>query len=107
MTRMISLPKNTLDETGHRYGRLLVSEYAGTEGPEGHGAATWRCQCDCGNEALVRGSKLRIGLVVSCGCERADPAIRQAARMQTSARRRKAIARMGGQARARLTPAET
>ena len=92
------LPPNTLDETGHRYGRLVVLEYAGREEPTAKGRggfARWRCRCDCGKETTVRGKRLREGRVTSCGCYRADPAVRQAARFRTSARRRKAIARMG------------
>ena len=93
---MTDLPKNTTDETGHRYGRLLVAEYAGREGD---GAALWLCRCDCGGNAVVRGAKLRSGRTVSCGCERADPEIRQAARLKVSSRRRKQIARLGSDAR--------
>jgi hypothetical protein len=97
----IPLPINTIDETGNRYGRLVVLEYAGREEPleAGQGGpARWLCQCDCGNQIAVRGKRLRVGRQVSCGCERADPNIRQAARMKVSARRRKAIAVMGGAA---------
>ena len=37
------------------------------------------CDCD-GTRKLVRGTKLRDGSTVSCGCERADPEVRSAAR---------------------------
>ena len=92
---MIPLPKGTIDETGHRYGRLTVEEYI-----DSPGAALWRCMCECGSEIVARGSKLRQGIIVSCGCWRADPNVRQAARLKVSARRRKQIASLGGLAAA-------
>ena len=30
--------------------------------------AYWECQCDCGNITNVRGTHLRQGKIVSCGC---------------------------------------
>jgi|SRR5579859_530337 len=98
----IPLPKNTTDEIGHTYGRLKVLEYAGRTEPEGArrgGKAIWLCRCECGARVAVSGSKLRAGKVVSCGCWRADPGVRQAARNQTPAKRRKQIAQMGAAAR--------
>lgn len=91
----IPLPSLVVDETGHRYDRLMVLSYAG-RAPSGH--ALWLCRCDCGKQVTVRGNKLRGGTQVSCGCWRANPDVRQAARMKTPARRRKAIASMGGEA---------
>lgn len=55
-----------IDETGHRYGRLTVIEYAGSSNKK----AMWRCKCDCGREKIVAGSYLRSGFVKSCGCLR-------------------------------------
>jgi hypothetical protein len=49
---------------GMRYGRLLVKEYWGIKSKEAH----WMCVCDCGNVAVVRGTKLRRGHTRSCGC---------------------------------------
>jgi hypothetical protein len=92
----IALPKNTIDETGHRYGRLVVLEYAGTNNSRN---SMWYCLCDCGTGVIASSKRLRNGRSVSCGCYRANPEIRRAARMKTPARRRKAIARMGGEAR--------
>lgn len=54
------------DETGKRYGKLMVLERAGTK----EGQATWLCQCDCGNKVIIRGSTLRNGESMSCGCNR-------------------------------------
>lgn len=93
----ILLPKNVIDETGHRYGRLLVREYVEVPGEKAH----WRCDCDCGNEFVTRGDRLRTERTVSCGCWRADKDVRQAARLKVSPRRRKQIADMGGEARRR------
>lgn len=49
---------------GQKHGRLLVLQRAGTAGR----VARWRCLCDCGREAFVRGKDLRTGNTVSCGC---------------------------------------
>ena len=46
-----------IDLTGQTFGRLTVIERAGTK----HGEAAWRCRCDCGNEVVVTGHKLRVG----------------------------------------------
>ena len=85
------------DLAGKRFGRLRIPNTAEPEIRDRH--AYWPYVCDCGRKGHARGSKLVAGGIVSCGCERADPNIRQAARMKTSARQRKAIARMGGEAR--------
>jgi len=52
-----------IDETGNRYGRLVVIEIAKRQ-PRLH----WRCQCDCGNIAIARSDSLRNGKTKSCGC---------------------------------------
>ena len=53
------------DETGNRYGRLMVLEEAGRGSDR---AIRWRCRCDCGNITIVRGRDLRQGKTKSCGC---------------------------------------
>ena len=58
-----------IDETGNRYGRLTVLEFAGIEKRK---HALWRCRCDCGNEIVVQGKNLRSGNTKSCGCLNAD-----------------------------------
>jgi hypothetical protein len=92
---LIPLPKGTIDETGHTWGRLEVKEYFGVVDSN---KAAWLCKCECGHVVLARGDRLRSGKHVSCGCYRADPNIRQAARMVTSPRRRSQIAAKGGTA---------
>lgn len=92
------LHHNTRSLLGMRFGRLVVQEYDEARTPGDH-HAHWRCVCDCGQSVVVRGAKLTAGRVVSCGCWRADPAVRQAARLRTPARRRKQIAKLGGRAK--------
>ena len=94
---MIPLPKNTIDLTGQTFGRLMVIEYAGREPFSGH--ALWHCLCVCDAVCVVRGSNLRTGRTVSCGCFRRDPIVRQAARVLTPRWRRKAIAKLKAGAR--------
>ena len=57
--------KRLIDLTGQRFGHLLVIEYAGRNERR---ESLWRCQCDCGNESIVRGDVLRRGTTESCGC---------------------------------------
>lgn len=58
------------NEIGHKYGRLTVIERA--KKPEGNNStdAFWLCQCSCGNQVVVSGSRLRSGNTKSCGCLR-------------------------------------
>jgi hypothetical protein len=52
------------DETGKTYGRLTVISRAGTQKKK----AMWLCRCECGNEKIVPGIRLRNGDTRSCGC---------------------------------------
>ena len=53
------------DLTGQRFGRLVVIEAT----RERYGRnIIWRCKCDCGNIAFVRGGSLLSGRTKSCGC---------------------------------------
>ena len=54
------------NEVGNKYGRLTVIERAGSTSG---GIALWKCKCECGQETIVAGSKLRNGTTVSCGCK--------------------------------------
>ena len=63
MRECISRAK-TVDLLGQRFGRLVVTEYAGSR----NGRAVWRCKCDCGNEVDVFSSYLKTGDTQSCGC---------------------------------------
>lgn len=53
-----------IDETGHRFGSLVVQRRAGVSGK----STAWLCKCDCGREVVVRGQRLRRGSVTHCGC---------------------------------------
>ena len=55
------------DEIGNRYGLLTVVERVQNDE---NGKAQYRCKCDCGNEAIVRGASLRSGNTTSCGCQK-------------------------------------
>ncbi len=52
------------DETGNRYGRLLVIAISESRKRK----ARWVCQCDCGATAIVTGDGLRQNKSISCGC---------------------------------------
>ena len=55
------------NEIGNKYGKLVVLERA--QKPEGRPkGAYWLCQCECGNQKVIRGADLRAGGVNSCGC---------------------------------------
>ena len=59
------------DETGKRYGRLLVTEYVGrSAGKTKH--PRFLCLCDCGKEVVVTGTNLRQNHTTSCGCLREE-----------------------------------
>ena len=51
------------DITGRRVGRLVALERVGSDWQK---QSLWRCQCDCGNQTVVRGSQG----TKSCGCLR-------------------------------------
>ena len=55
---------SAIDETGNRYGRLVVTAPAPTK----NRSAQWLCQCDCGNAAVISGGNLRKKTTRSCGC---------------------------------------
>jgi len=57
-------PKNRSKLTGRRFGRLKVLGLDRTE----KGYSYWRCDCDCGGTKVVRGTSLKSGVVMSCGC---------------------------------------
>jgi hypothetical protein len=57
-----------IDMTGSVFGRLTVQSRAPNDGTR----AAWNCLCECGNETVVDGKKLRSGHTKSCGCYRAE-----------------------------------
>lgn len=48
------------DITGQRFSRLIAIKYIGQ--------SKWLCKCDCGNQKIIDGRKLRKGETKSCGC---------------------------------------
>ena len=55
---------------GKRFGKLTVLKRVDDEiNPKnGNHSTMWLCRCDCGNQIIVRGSRLTTGNVKSCGC---------------------------------------
>lgn len=56
-----------INETGNRYGKLLVLGQDVELSIQKH-RAQWICQCDCGNITTVSSKCLREGKTKSCGC---------------------------------------
>ncbi|MDI6617892.1 MAG: hypothetical protein QME45_04330 [Clostridiales bacterium] len=54
-----------LDLTGEKFNRLTVIKRVKNDK---WGSARWLCECECGNEAIVRTNDLRRGHTKSCGC---------------------------------------
>lgn len=57
-----------IDLTGRRYGRFTVIKISSI----GCGPTKWHCRCDCGNERIVDGCRLKNGTSRSCGCLRSE-----------------------------------
>lgn len=56
---------------GNRFGKLVVIRQDKTYiTPSGQKKITWLCQCDCGNQKVIRSSNLARGKTNSCGCIR-------------------------------------
>jgi hypothetical protein len=90
------IPSRVEDLRGMKFGMLRVRAFAGM-GKEG---SYWCCECDCGSLCRVprrrllghsRGKGRAPGIQVSCGCRRADPAVRKAARRKVDPARRAEI----------------
>jgi hypothetical protein len=53
-------------ESGNRYGMLIAIEVV----ERNQKGRQWRCVCDCGNDTIVRATRLTTGVTRSCGCLR-------------------------------------
>ena len=53
-----------IDITGKRFGRLIALNLHSVENDRRY----WECQCDCGEEAIIRQDRLISGHTRSCGC---------------------------------------
>lgn len=54
-----------IDMTGQVFGRLTVIK---ENGRDNNNKIFWLCRCECGTEKNIRGSDLRSGKIMSCGC---------------------------------------
>jgi hypothetical protein len=78
----------SIDETGNRYGRLVVIERAAQSTQ--NRKARWICRCDCGTLKPITGASLRKKTTQSCGClSKEMTSKRNALRRYDSLRRRK------------------
>ena len=59
-----------LDLVGQKFGRLVVVEFAGFTARKSQ--SMWLCKCDCGEESVVVGHRLKSGHTNSCGCLKTD-----------------------------------
>lgn len=64
------------DMIGRQFGKLVVV----SRGPDelldsGLRYVTWNCECECGSTMTTRGTALRSGHTISCGCARFNTAI--------------------------------
>ena len=57
---------------GQTSGKLTVIAEAPEELRPSLECAYWLCRCECGNETIVAGHKIREKLTQSCGCDRAS-----------------------------------
>lgn len=64
------IAKPEIDETGNKYGKLLVIKRVKNK-DRNHSGAWWLCYCACGKEKAIRADVLRSGAAGSCGhCSR-------------------------------------
>lgn len=64
--KLVKPAKPTL--VGEKFGRLTVTELDHKKKSRRY----WKCQCDCGNTAVVQEGNLKNGITKSCGCLRKD-----------------------------------
>ena len=69
ITEPIRKNKSKLQLIDQKFGRLLVKTEAGWDK---YGQSMWKCQCECGQYVIVRGSCLKSGNTQSCGCLRKE-----------------------------------
>lgn len=60
------MPSHAMDLTGQRFGKLVVLDRMAQNNP--NNKVIWLCQCDCGKQAVVIGTRLHTGKTRSCGC---------------------------------------
>ena len=63
--KQMLVERTAVDLTGKRFGKLVVLErFPHYQNDETY----YKCQCDCGNQKMIRGSALQGGNTKSCGC---------------------------------------
>jgi len=70
------------DLTGQRFGRLTVT---GRARNAKSGKVMWLCRCDCGKEKAVCAQALKKGVTKSCGCLKAERAVKPRSHARLSA----------------------
>jgi len=60
---------NKLNLVGDKYNSLSVVDFSHSDK---HGQRWYKCVCDCGNELVAKGARLRNGNTKSCGCLRVE-----------------------------------
>jgi len=78
-----------IDETGNRYGRLVVIERA--QQKTRHGKGYWICKCDCGTVKPILAASLRAKVTASCGCLASELSTKKAIAMQYKTLRRRKV----------------
>lgn len=61
------------DLTGQKFGKLKVIGFAGMDK---HHNKSWLCECECGNQKVVRQGSLVNEITSSCGCSKYDAGYR-------------------------------
>jgi hypothetical protein len=59
-------------EIGSKWGRCTILNREGSYIDIYGSCASWRVKCDCGNEFITTGHRLRSGITKSCGCYNKD-----------------------------------
>ena len=67
------MSKTMEDITGQRFGKLVITGFAGYGQSGKQRVSLWNCQCDCGNTCIAPGYLLKSGRRKSCGCIRSVP----------------------------------
>lgn len=58
----------TIDIKGQKFGLLTAIEQRGSQKSSNGTSALWLCLCECGNQVVTTGVRLRTGNTKSCGC---------------------------------------
>lgn len=58
------MPRNFVDRTGQRYGKLLVIR----RGEPTSSGASWECRCDCGAVCVATANNIRVGQTSCAAC---------------------------------------